>query len=155
MITQRLVWAVDGWARVERSPSLRSGIESPLNHPFFFNFMTHPTVISLNLILGAVFRGWHRRHPLGLILGRLIIACLHRILLLNLRINVHVPSGGRPYAQSYWTAIEADNFLTLPHLRQHHIDFSSFSQVDEDLNPWMTCSLFFLRKRDIQYLHKS
>jgi hypothetical protein len=63
------VQAADGWARVERSLSSISGIESPLNHPFFFfGFMPHPTVIAFNLILDTIFRGWHWRHPIGLIL---------------------------------------------------------------------------------------
>jgi hypothetical protein len=58
MIAQGLVQAMDGWARVERSPSSRSRVENPLNHPFFFfNFIPHPTIIALNLILDVVFRG--------------------------------------------------------------------------------------------------
>jgi hypothetical protein len=95
MIAQGLVRTSDGWARVERSPSLRSGIESPLNHPFMLfllNLLPQPTVIALNIIIAIVFRGWHRRHPIGFIVGRLIITCFHRILLHYFHVIVHVTS---------------------------------------------------------------
>jgi hypothetical protein len=99
MKAQGLVRDTDGWARVERSPSSRSRVESPLNHHFFFfffNFMPHPTVVALNLILCAIFRGWHQRHPIGIILDILIIARIHRILFFNFCLNAHVTLGVGP-----------------------------------------------------------
>jgi hypothetical protein len=97
MVVQGLVWPSNGWTRVERNPSSRSGIEGPFNHLlllFFLNLPPQLTLNVLNIVLGAVFRGWYQRHFVGSIIGGLIITCLRRIFfnLLNLRMNLHATS---------------------------------------------------------------